>query len=61
MVDCGGFKTKLKKKRRRSDGGQTRDRRRSDGERQRKKYGTTYFSNIQVFTNKIIEYGVDLL
>ena len=50
MVDCGCKKIQVKKKRRRSD-----------GERRRKKYGTTYFSHIQVFTNKIIEYGVDLL
>ena len=43
MVDCGGFKTKLKKKRRRSDEGKTRDRRRLDGE---KKIWTTLISSI---------------
>ena len=32
MVDSWCFKTKLKGERRRSDGGETRDRRRSDGE-----------------------------
>ena len=30
MVDCGGKKIQVKKKRRRSDGGKTKDRRRTD-------------------------------
>ena len=33
MVDCGCFKTKLKKEKQRSDGGKTGKRRRSDGEK----------------------------